>query len=285
MSYQGGSTPGSGYWPGHDPPNAYGMQGSRPQLSHNGTPAPYEQAAFNSAQNGHYWNQNGHMQHGITPGHSNNGYYAQAPAQPQYQQPQYQQPQYISPAALLQQQAPPQPRPSQQYQHIPETSSGSRKLSTPIKDTSRMAPAPPVNTQLEMDRLLISLAEEYFEAAHKLAPAVSPSMTAADVDSYSQLIATGLGCLDAALKHVQLGPRVEANIRLRYAAVLYEETENAMEAETTLSRGIALCQRVSYMLQLYHRSNTRYSNTTTTSSMRCSSCWHDSWLGRVRRRP
>jgi hypothetical protein len=235
------------------------MQGSRQQLSQNGAPAPYEQSAFNSAQNGQYWNQNGHMQHGMTPGHFNNGYYSQAPVQPQYQQPQY-----ISPAELLQQQPPPQSRPSQQYQRTPQTSSGTRKLSTPTKDTSRVAPAAPVNAQLEMDRLLISLAEEYFEAAHKLAPAVSQSMTAADVDTYSQLIATGLGCLDAALKHVQLGPRVEANIRLRYAAVLYEETENAMEAETTLSRGIALCQRVSSTLQSLPRPNTRYSNTTTT---------------------
>ena len=267
MSYQGGSTPGNGYWSGHDPPNAYGTQGSRSQLSQNGTRAQYEQVDFNSTENGHYWNQNGHMQHGLTPGHSNNGYYPQALAQPQYQQPQY-----ISPAELLHQQAPPQPRPLQQYQRTPQASSGPRKLSTPTKHTSRVAPVPPANTQLEMDRLLISLAEEYFEAAHKLAPAVSQSMTAADVDTYSQLIATGLGCLDAALKHVQLGPRVEANIRLRYAAVLYEETENAMEAETTLSRGIALCQRVSYTLLLLPRSNARCSNTITTSSMRCSSC-------------
>ncbi len=63
-------------------------------------------------------------------------------------------------------------------------------------------------------------------------------MASLDVDEYEALIATGLGCLDTALKRVKLGPRMEARIRLRYAGVLLEETENSMEAETTLSKGI-----------------------------------------------
>lgn len=92
--------------------------------------------------------------------------------------------------------------------------------------------------------LLVALAEEYFEAAHELAPAVAASMTDTDVHAYEKLIATGLGCLDTALKHVRLPPRLEANIRLRYAGVLYEETENSMEAEIALSKGLALCDRV-----------------------------------------
>lgn len=92
--------------------------------------------------------------------------------------------------------------------------------------------------------MLVALAEEYFEAAYTIAPAVSHSMSPADVASYEKLIATGLGCLDTALKQVKLAPRMEANIRLRYAGVLLEETENAMEAETCLSKGISLCERV-----------------------------------------
>lgn len=94
--------------------------------------------------------------------------------------------------------------------------------------------------------LLLALAEEYFEAAHALAPSVTLSMTQSNVDEYENLIATGLGCLDAALKRFKLPPRLEANVRLRYASVLYEETENDMEAETTLSKGIGLCERNHY---------------------------------------
>jgi hypothetical protein len=92
--------------------------------------------------------------------------------------------------------------------------------------------------------LLIPLAEEYFEAAHKLGPSVSTSMTPSNVDTYQRLIATGLGCLDKALRKGKLAPRMEANVRLRYAGVLHEETENTMEAETALAKGIVLCERV-----------------------------------------
>jgi hypothetical protein len=37
---------------------------------------------------------------------------------------------------------------------------------------------------------------------------------------------------------------MEAKVRLRYAGVLFEETENYMEAETALSQGIILCEQV-----------------------------------------
>ena len=39
-------------------------------------------------------------------------------------------------------------------------------------------------------------------------------------------------------------PRQEAKVRLRYASILYEDTESLMEAETALSRGIKLCDKV-----------------------------------------
>ena len=107
-----------------------------------------------------------------------------------------------------------------------------------------MAPANPAGSPVDMPMMLVSLAEEYFGAAHELAPSVALLMTPANVDEYERLIATGLGCLDAALKRVKLPPRVEAKIRLRYAGVLLEETENSMEAETTLIKGIVLCERV-----------------------------------------
>lgn len=35
-------------------------------------------------------------------------------------------------------------------------------------------------------------------------------------------------------------------MRLRYARTLFEETDNDIEAETALSKGIDLCERVSF---------------------------------------
>lgn len=64
------------------------------------------------------------------------------------------------------------------------------------------------------------------------------------VQKYQKLIATGLGCLEAALAGGRLEPRLEAKIRLRYAGVLLEDTENVMEAETALSKGITICEQV-----------------------------------------
>lgn len=66
------------------------------------------------------------------------------------------------------------------------------------------------------------------------------------VAQYQKLIATGLGCLEAALAGGRLEPRLEAKMRLRYAGVLLEETENMMEAETVLSKGITLCEQVEH---------------------------------------
>lgn len=113
-----------------------------------------------------------------------------------------------------------------------------------------MPPTPKTDSSSDMAMLLVSLAEEYFSAAHAFAPAAASSMTLDNVETYEKLIATGLGCLDTALKNVRLAPRLEANIRLRYAAVLLEETDNFMEGETSLSKGIGLCDRVGYVNSL-----------------------------------
>lgn len=75
------------------------------------------------------------------------------------------------------------------------------------------------------------------------------------MQNYYKLIATGLGCLEAVLKveplvfvyfisetecaqHFKMQPQLEAVVRLKYATILYEETENAMEAEEALSKGV-----------------------------------------------
>lgn len=92
----------------------------------------------------------------------------------------------------------------------------------------------------------MSLAEEFFDAAHDMAPSVALSRTSESIEVYEKLISAGLAYLDATLRNIRLSPRVEANVRLRYAGVLYEETENFKEAEITLTKGIALCDRVCF---------------------------------------
>ncbi|RKF54103.1 putative cohesin loading factor [Golovinomyces cichoracearum] len=99
----------------------------------------------------------------------------------------------------------------------------------------------------DIAKLLISMAEEYFEAAQQLAPFSARTLSGKSIEKCQKLVAIGLGCLETALKRVTgLDPRDEACVRLRYASVLFEETENAMEAETTLSKGIELCKRNHY---------------------------------------
>lgn len=108
--------------------------------------------------------------------------------------------------------------------------------------------------------LLLALADEYLNAAHRHGTKMALATSQADIDEYYKLVATGLGCLEAVLKvcaasrlltgafamtncqlqNWRLQPRKEALVRLRYARTLFEETENVIEAETTLSKGVRL---------------------------------------------
>ena len=99
--------------------------------------------------------------------------------------------------------------------------------------------APPLDYQL----LLLSLAEEYFAAAYGHGSITDILHRGNEMQNYYKLIATGLGCLEAVMKRYILPPEREAVVRLRYATVLYEETENTMEAEESLSKGISICDR------------------------------------------
>ncbi|KAJ5873484.1 uncharacterized protein N7473_013357 [Penicillium subrubescens] len=98
---------------------------------------------------------------------------------------------------------------------------------------------PPVDYQV----LLLSLADEYLNAAHRHGTKTALVTSQADVEEYYKLVSTGLGCLEAVLKNWRLQPRKEALVRLRYARTLFEETDNDLEAETALSKGIDLCER------------------------------------------
>ncbi|GIC88546.1 uncharacterized protein Aud_004941 [Aspergillus udagawae] len=92
---------------------------------------------------------------------------------------------------------------------------------------------PPIDYQV----LLLSLADEYLKAAYGHGTMVASSRREMEIEEYYKLVATGLGCLEAVLKNWRLQPRMEALVRLRYARILFEETENDLEAETALSKG------------------------------------------------
>ncbi|MCJ1378747.1 hypothetical protein MMC17_001846 [Xylographa soralifera] len=91
--------------------------------------------------------------------------------------------------------------------------------------------------------VLLALAEEYFMTAFGQSSEAEVHEREKDINLYYKLIATGLGCLDAVLRQGRLSPILEARTRLRYASVLFQETENYMEAEEALSQGILLCDR------------------------------------------
>lgn len=197
-------------------------------------------------------------QYGQMPYANSQPMYYQAPpvqplqpqSYPQYIDPRQQQYQTVSQAyppqyegsydgmsfpAPLPQQFPPQQQPRRQNSGTILPSAKPRKSSQP------RPPAPP---PIDAHTLLPALAEEYFSAAHSLGLSTAQRMEADVVAQYQKLIATGLGCLEAALAGERLEPRLEAKIRLRYAGVLLEETDNMMEAETALSKGITLCEQV-----------------------------------------
>jgi hypothetical protein len=253
MSYQGGQLPSDLYWAGHAPTDAYGRQDVRnlPPLQSQAPQYQPHQTAPNT--NEQHWNQNRPVQYGypMNPAYPTNSYEAPIPSPQPQPQPQAQPqaalpPQFISPAQLFQQPLT-QSQSSQGYEYQQRTTQPSARQaisSSRFQESATAAPAPTHDSDATQAMLLVSLAEEYFQAAHMIAPAAAFSMSLEDVSSYEKLVATGLGCLDAILKQVKVAPRMEANIRLRYAGVLFEETENSMEAEMCLSKGISLCERV-----------------------------------------
>jgi hypothetical protein len=241
MSYPGiqrtGSGSNNGYWNGNGTPNATSNQYAAPTQLQRQQQQPRPQYINPQIGQGQYQNPPLHFDpRSLAQPPTLNGTQSSPSIQPQGPNTQF-----INPAQLFQ---PVQPTYQTSYEPSPQPSFNPQVLNMAPSSSARIAAVRPPPVTLDRSTLLMSLAEEYFDAAHKLAPAVSTEMTAANVDEYEKLVATGLGCLDTALKHVKLTPRVEANIRLRYAGVLYEETENFMEAETALSKGIALCERV-----------------------------------------
>lgn len=93
---------------------------------------------------------------------------------------------------------------------------------------------PPVTDELDYGVLLLTLADEYLENARSVAHSST---------EYSKLVATALGCLESVLNNFRLQPLKEAHVCLRYAQILFDETDNNDEIEKTLTKSIEICER------------------------------------------
>lgn len=82
---------------------------------------------------------------------------------------------------------------------------------------------------------LLALSDEYISVAYGM----QDLNTDEQIEEYHELIATGIGCLESALKNYRHpDARKEARIRLRLAALFIEETENDMEVSWSGRRGL-----------------------------------------------
>ena len=122
-------------------------------------------------------------------------------------------------------------------------------------------------TEIDYALLLIDLSEEYFDAAYGKPAQDQPAKKEADLNVFYKLIATGLGCLEVVLKQWRstLQPAVEAAVRLRYASILYKETDNVSEAEEVLSKGIAQCDKLRLLDLKYNMQHLLARVTFTTN--------------------
>ncbi|KAI1214888.1 cohesin loading factor-domain-containing protein [Annulohypoxylon truncatum] len=180
---------------------------------------------------------------------------------PQQHQHQRNMPQNIisSPAPVQSPQLPPQFTPTPSNRH---TSTGARMdhmnrvSASPRLSTHGIARSPSVSSarspaptpgllphHADTNSLLICLAEEFFAKARNESVSMVDNVDAQCLHEYQKLVATGLGCLEVVLDSPKLAPRLEAQVRFRYASILCEETNNVMEAETALTKGITLCER------------------------------------------
>lgn len=280
MSYPGGAPSGTGYGYGYgygcSPPGPYQPAGHQQTYPTN----PYSHPQWDGSLQGVNMQQVSHVQQIRGPQAQNQAAYYQhqqfipapnmTPSSTYHQIPvqnphqytqytthgqqhvlQYDHPVTPNSQASYQQQSlnTPKPQKPSQSRHPPGSSSNGsmqepRNREQPKAQSKSQAKDQAQSQPVDTPTLLIVLAEEYFAAAHKIGSSVARAMAEDLVDEYQKLIATGLGCLEATFKKIRLAPRLEAKVRLRYAGVLFEETENYMEAETALSQGIILCEQV-----------------------------------------
>lgn len=116
--------------------------------------------------------------------------------------------------------------------------SSSSQLHTP----TRPQHVPPKALPADLMVLILSAADEYIAAARSLGSLAALSQRSADHDQYYKLMAAAMGCMETVLKKYSQIPRDEAKLRLRYASLLVEETDNNQEIEETLAKGVCQIQ-------------------------------------------
>ncbi|KAI5286908.1 hypothetical protein KEM54_006407 [Ascosphaera aggregata] len=149
------------------------------------------------------------------------------------------------------------PRETQNLQQPRSMSPVKEKKPRPKKKSLVSDPAAedliPPDLTIDYQTLLLSLADEYMDAAHCQGANLAASRNQNGIEEYYRLIATGLACLETVLKSRRLSPQVEAVVRLRYALIVYEETDNEFEAESALTKGNQLLDLKYTMQQLLAR--------------------------------
>lgn len=149
-----------------------------------------------------------------------NSLYVPAGIHQQHQQQQYPPPTFDIKSALP-------PTPSSVSNVRRESDDARRKRPTPSE--------PPLDYQV----LLLSLAEEYFNAAHAQGSLVALVQRGMEMESYYKLVATGLGCLETVLKVGQRAVR-----SLDGCSSLRAEYSTALEVTTTVGSNspVKVCQ-------------------------------------------
>jgi len=109
--------------------------------------------------------------------------------------------------------------------------------------TSIITPDLPVDYRV----LLLRLSEQYIAEARLSSVQIALDSADADPGRYYKLIGMGLSCLETVLNQRtwtgSMPPRQEAMLRIRYATLLYEETDNDQELEQLLTKSITFCER------------------------------------------
>lgn len=142
--------------------------------------------------------------------------------------------------ALQAERQPSRPASTQRPKPVPVASS-------PLTEStsSRKHANPVISSTIDNQAVLLGLSDEYISAAYSMGAGLSTvDVDEAQLDHYHSLLATGMGCLETVLKNFRTSDaRKEARIRLRFASLLFEETDNDLEAEECLSKGISSCER------------------------------------------
>ncbi|KAF2652830.1 hypothetical protein K491DRAFT_604160 [Lophiostoma macrostomum CBS 122681] len=151
----------------------------------------------------------------------------------------------LQPQSTPNQRTPSSQHPPNQHQspRLPQTPSSQSRSHPQVVIKSKQQQSPPKSLPTDLTVLLLHAADEYINAAHAMGSIAALAQKNADLAQYHKLMSTGLGCMEAILRRYNQGPRDEAKLRLRYASLLVEETENDIEIEEVLSKGIALCSR------------------------------------------